>query len=408
MLNPARHIYPRRVLTLVLALILVMWAGAGAALADNFAGLTVTAGQPQPTIIGPGGSYSVPFQSALQPNEPGVENLIATGQVWTITSVAYSVDDVNWTTIWTGNSPIVTLPPGSYGLYLSLSGSVGSATLSGTTSSDTPDGFYLVSVATTANYEAIVNGAEQQGQASGGGATTEPVAQITGMSVGSPATETNMVQDYPNQGDINFGVVKESTGQPTANAMATATTSPATVPVENQIKWTGGTAVSGNNADRNYSLATSQKYTIDPTLAGHDWAGHNVYLWVIWATVTIDDTGTDPADAPQFPPPPEVYNGQNLGIQYDSAKDAVDFSNCQVAQMTPSGIHNVVSGGCVMKQQRYIHVFANVTQHGYFWDTGWTADGPASGNYTPVPDSEDKVYAIDSPDLFLLGTLTQN
>jgi len=88
MLNPARRIYPRRVLALVLALIFVMWAGAGAALADNFAGLTVTAGQPQPTIIGPGDSYSVPFQSALQPNEPGVENLFATGQAWTITSVA--------------------------------------------------------------------------------------------------------------------------------------------------------------------------------------------------------------------------------------------------------------------------------------------------------------------------------
>jgi hypothetical protein len=178
--------------------------------------------------------------------------------------------------------------------------------------------------------------------------------------------------------------------------------------VENQIKWTGGTAVSGNNAERNYSLATSQKYTIDPTLAGHDWAGHNVYLWVIWATVTIDDTGTDPADAPKFPPPPEVYNGQNLGIQYDAAKDAVDFSNCQEAQMTPSGIHNVISGGCVMKQQREIHVFANVTQHGQFWDTGWTADGPASGNYTTAPDSGDKVYAIDSPTLHLVGTDTQD
>jgi len=207
---------------------------------------------------------------------------------------------VNWTTIWTGNSPIVTLPPGSYGLDLSLSGSVESATLSGTTSSDTPDGFYLVSVATTANYEAVVNGVEQQGHASGGGATTEPVTQITGVSVGSPATETNMIQDYPDKGDINYGVVKESTGQPSANAIATATTSPATVPVENQIKWTDGTAASGNNAERNYSLATSQKYTIDPTLAGHDWAGHNVYLWVILGDGGDRRHGHQSAEFPEF------------------------------------------------------------------------------------------------------------
>ena len=232
---PRRRGVAFRRMGLAAVLLIMLWAGAGAARADDVAGLAVQAGQPSPALIGPGDSYSVPFYSKLEPNESGVENLLATSQNWTITSVCYSTDDVNWTTIWAGNSPIVTLPPGSYGISLSLSGSTGSATLSGDTSPSTPDGFYLVSVSTTANYDASVNGKEQQGTASGGGATTEPVAQITNVSVGSPATETNMIQNYPNPGDINYGVVKQSTGQPVANAMATATTSPATVPVENQI-----------------------------------------------------------------------------------------------------------------------------------------------------------------------------
>ncbi len=397
MLNFAeRRLSVRQLLALAAVLLFTLWAGARAARADDVAGLSVQAGQPSPALIGPGDSYSVPFYSKLEPNESGVEDLLATSQNWAITSVCYSTDDVNWTTIWKGDSPVASLPPGSYGISLSLSGSTGSATLSGDTSPSTPDGFYLVSVSTTANYDASVNGKEQQGTASGGGATTEPVAQITNVSVGSPATETNMIQNYPNPGDINYGVVKQSTGQPVANAMATATTSPATVPVENQIKWTGGTAVSGNDAERNYSLATSQKYTIDPTLAGHDWAAHNVYLWVIWATVKVNTSGKISPDdkAPALVNgdwPAELGGGTSLG-PIDCLTDnnltyayAVGRYEAQ-ASITPSGVWNVVGGG------PYTHYWAmdrSVDQDIY--DNGLP---PPAGN--PISQQDDSARQFES------------
>jgi hypothetical protein len=124
--------------------------------------------------------------------------------------------------------------------------------------------------------------------------------------------------------------------------------------------------------------------------------------------VAIDDTGTNPPNSPSFLNAQFDYGQNNLGLFHSNNKCAVDFQNCQVAQMTPSGIHKVISGGCVMIQKREIHDFANINQQGQFWDTGWVADGPGSPFYTTQPDSADKVYAIDNPSQFLQTGETQD
>ncbi len=417
----------RAVYALILMTLFMAGFKAHAAVADSVAGTTVQASQPSPAIIGPGDSYNVIFQSWLVPKESGVENLAETGQTWVITSVAYSSDDVNWTTIWSGSAS--TAAVAGYGVIFGISGGTGVAELTGETTANsagstavgaaaaaahalasgvgstvvaTPDGFYLVNVTTSVNYTAIVNGAEHQGQATGNGSTTEPVAEITGLAVGSPATQTNMIQDYPNQGDINYGVVKKSDDQPTANAQATATTSPNTVAVENQIKWSNGTAVSGNNAERNYSLASSQKYTIDPTLGGHGWKGHNVYLWVIWATVTINLNGNiSPNDKAVVLSinggkwPDYLGGGTGLGPINCIANKNLTYAYAvgkyeAKGQIQPSGVWNVVKGNA-WYLDRIVQDVA--------WDNaGDYVDAPSRTPYASTPCSDDPYGTKDTSD----------
>ncbi len=387
-----------RSLAIPLAIVILLFNGASAIRADappvNF---TVSADPPTPAIIGPGDSFSDSLHSYITASQQDEENLTTTSQQWDITSVAFSSDDVNWTSLWSGSGPAAAV---SQQFNLSISGGVGSAELAGTLGLGGQTGFYQVSFSTKANVSATVGGTPESGSVSTSGATSVPVAMITNIAVGAPATQTNMIQDYPNTGDINYGVVETAN----TNAMATATTSPATAPIENKIVWSNGTAVAGNNAQRNYSLGSSQKYTIDPTLGGHSWKGHNVYLWVIWAKVTIDDTQGAKNPGPSLVGSVGDYGGNELGLFYNANKTACDFQNCQIAHMTPSGVHNVITGGCVMVQKRQIHVFQNITQHGYYWDPGWTPDGPSSSYYTKKPDASDKVYAVDDPAAYVYGT----
>lgn len=390
--------------TLIVAALLVLGLSARAATADDVAGVNVQAGQPSPVIIGPGDSYSISFQSQLQANQSGVENLMATGQTWVITSVDYSGDDVNWTQIWSGSQTTALIA--SNEVSFSISGGIGSAYLTGQTSADpTPDGFYMVSVSTTVNYEATVNGSPHQGQATSGSAATEPVAEITGVTVGSPATQTNMKQDYPNQGDINYGVVKQS-----GYALATATTDPSTTAVEKQIQWSNGTAVAGNNAERNYSLATSQKYAIDPTINNHGWKGHSVYMWVIWAKVTLNLAG----NLSKYDQAQVVTNGtwaKSIGpngalgpvnrFQFPQLFNAAAGRFEAVANIYPKGVWDAVkSGAWYLNRTRSDIAWDNA---GHYVNGRWLA-GP-SFNDRSVNDTSLWFWQYDVPSDLNGGTI---
>ncbi|MGC9261525.1 MAG: hypothetical protein ACP5I8_15795 [Phycisphaerae bacterium] len=383
---------------LITPLALVMGLFLGAVSASG-AALQATADPADPAFINAGGSDTVQLHSKLVATQNDEENLAATNQWWDITSVSVSSDDVNWTVVWTGDATAANGTGFSTALIVS-SGS--SATLQSTFALDS---FWQIDVVTTADYTVTINGQQQnEGPISSNAVVTNhTVADVTAVSVATAngATQTNMVQNYPNQGDQNWGIVKSAN----TSVIMQVTTVPGTDPVWKQVAWHGGSTIASHDDERSYSAATSQEYKVKPTINGKG-LEHTLNLWVIWATVTIDSAGTDPANAPAFPAGTD--GGQSLGIQYDAAKDNVSFNNCQVALMTPSGVRNVVNGGCVMKQEREIHDFANITQHGQFWDTGWVSDGPGSAFYTTKPDSADKVYAIDAPDQYLQAGETQD
>lgn len=371
--------------TIPLALIPGLLLGA---VVTSGATLQVTADPTNPPLINAGEGDSVQLHSKLLATQSNEENLVVTQEYWNITSVSVSSDDVNWTVIWTGNAATAS----GLGFYASLTPSDQDATLQ---CNFTKDGFYMVDVVATANYTQTINGVPQaEGPISSKpAATNHAVVDVTAITVATAngATKTNMTQDYPNPGDQDWGIVKVAN----TSVIMQVTTSPGTDPVWKQVKWQGGSAVVGHDDEQSYSAAVSQEYKIKPTISGKG-LEHTLNLWVIWATITIDSSGTDPTGSPAFPPGQD--GGQSLGIQYNSAKNGVAFNNCQIALMTPSGVHNVVSGGCVMKQDRISHDFANGAPNPSDFNTTWVSDGPQTDYYTTKPDSAEKVYAIDGPD----------
>ena len=387
----------RKLSKFIAILITVASFGAGAAGASG-AALRATADPTDPAIINAGGMDTTALHSKLVSTQNDEENLAATSQWWDITSISVSGDDVHWTVVWTGNSTQANATGVSAAL---VAASGASATLQCTFALDS---FWQVDVQSTADYTVTINGQqESKGPiTSNAVVTNHTVADVTAVAVATAngATQKNMQQDYPNTGDQDWGIVKSAN----TSVIMQATTVPGTDPVWKYLQWQGGAAVASHDDERSYSAGISQEYKIKPTINGKG-LEHTLNLWVIWATVTIDSAGVDPANAPSFPAGED--GGQSLGIQYDAAKDSVAFNNCQVAQMTPSGVHDVIIGGCVMRQDRDIHEFQNVTQHGSFWDTGWVPDNPITGNYTTTPDSADKLYAIDGPNDALFNGSSQ-
>lgn len=354
--------------------------------------LVATAGPTDPTIINAGGSDTTQLQSKLVPTNPGEENLSLAEESWGITSISESSDDVHWTVVWSGNSPEAgASPPSRYYCEVTPS-SGGSAALD---CQFGQDDFWQVSVQATATYDVTVNGQqEQKGPISSNTVvTSHTVADVTGISVATPngATQSNMKQNYPNDGDQNWGIVKAA-GVSVIMQVATA---PATDPIWKLVAWQGGSTVPNADDERSYSAATSQEYNIKPTINSKG-LEHTLNLWVIWATITIDAAGADPSNAPAFPP--GEIGGQSLGLQENAKKNAVAFNNCQAAKVTPAGVHNALTGGFAMKQQRISHDFKNGAPNPQYFNTSWVSDGPETGFYTTKPDSSDKVYAIDGPD----------
>ncbi len=130
-----------------------------------------------------------------------------------------------------------------------------------------------------------------------------------------------------------------------------------------------------------------------------------VNFTVVWGTVSIQRTGTTPANAVQFG---TLYDEtENLGGQlYDGGAIGVG-KVVPIAQLSPVGINANASikTGWSFRRERWFHTFQDETQAG-FNDPTWTNDTSSSGVQNLTPDTNDKIYDRDAPNVAIFYAIS--
>ncbi|OGP79420.1 MAG: hypothetical protein A2V86_01760 [Deltaproteobacteria bacterium RBG_16_49_23] len=203
-------------------------------------------------------------------------------------------------------------------------------------------------------------------------------------------------------GAKNWAAIKKATG----HVIVEATTSPNTEDAWKKIKWSGdaGTLVKGKLNQRRLSRKNSKKYHVEAELGG---VKDYVDVWVLWATITIltKDTDKIPKNSAKFH---HKYDGtEKLGVRYYNNGNAAAGKVAPFAIITPKGVHEVVKSGWEFKRE----CFARVWKGGKkfrpgdgpddYWNTKWVHENDTSRPrfLKLIPDSEDKIYDIDGPNI---------
>ena len=174
----------------------------------------------------------------------------------------------------------------------------------------------------------------------------------------------------------------------------------------NQNQWSGGEAVPGNPWQHRVTKTVSAETTVTATLGS---TNKSVNVWIIWATVTIQASESNPSPLSfliwGFPDNSLgliTYDHSYSGIYAGSSlNNLVAGKICAVATVTPPGIHSIISLGWDYFQKKTSSTFSNGALLSY--NPPWTADGPdhAGENKTVALDNNDKLYTIDAPTLDL-------
>jgi len=221
--------------------------------------------------------------------------------------------------------------------------------------------------------------------------------KLVKITVTQNATQTNVT------GAKNWACVKKATD----DVIVEATTSPNTEDAWKQINWTGdsGTAVTGKLNQRKLSRSASKKYHVEAELGG---VKDDLYVWVLWVEVTILTSGTTPTNAVQFG---VRYDGtENLGARSYDGGNKARGKVVPVAKISPAGVHNVVKSGWVFKRERWSHDWVDGNKYeppSYsvdYWNTSWVSDDSSPSFQKLNPDSNDKIYDRDAPDVAAYGT----
>jgi hypothetical protein len=194
----------------------------------------------------------------------------------------------------------------------------------------------------------------------------------------------------------DYVIVQANLSDTNAAALANAATA---------IQWTGGQPVPGNPLQREVSKTNSVETTVTASLGG---SSTNLNVWVIWATVSIQMSGTNPS-----PLSFEVgYHGSSvsnqLGVQYysyntnDGSLTPTSITNsdsilgkiCVEATITPSGVANVVDDNWNVVQMRQSEEFVDGELQGVS-NLNWDNDDIDPLFIWTNPDPN--LYLIDSP-----------
>lgn len=220
--------------------------------------------------------------------------------------------------------------------------------------------------------------------------------QLVSLTVVSGASQTNV------SGPHHWAAVKRA-GQ---NIIVQANTNPDTPACWSRITWSGdsGSPVAGHANQRQFSRANVARFDVRAELGG---VAEDLTLWVIWAQVQILTTGRRPHNAQAHPPAPMGDGSDNLGaIEYTNFAQQRQVAGkiVAVATIQPAGIHNFVTGGWVLKRERWTHDWVDGARnspgngHSNQWNTAWV-DDTLTGMSVLTPDLDDKVYDTDAPNL---------
>lgn len=218
--------------------------------------------------------------------------------------------------------------------------------------------------------------------------------KLVSLTVIFNATRTNVT------GSKNWATVRKATD----DVIVQAKTSPDTEDCWKAIKWSGDSGSPGDKPNqRKLSRTTSKKLHLEAELGG---VKESLDVWVLWATVTINVSGTTPVDSAQFG---TIGDGtENLGAKsYDGGK-AARGKVAPIAIITPAGVHDVVKSGWAFKRQMTGHVWidgAKVTGDPRFWKPDWSVDDTSATAFTRLtPTADEKIYDLDGPSILAVGT----
>ena len=199
--------------------------------------------------------------------------------------------------------------------------------------------------------------------------------------------------DLSISGDIyNIATVKGS-----GNVTLKTIISPDIPETRSVIDWQAATEDGGDPLKSTVSRNDSDKHDVYVTVDGLPISQANV--WVLWGTVEILTSGTTPPNAVQFG---SLYDGTEiLGGRLGPSGSVGGGKVVPVAQLSPDGVHAVVSNGWTFKREKIGRIFIDGTTNLY--ETTWNPDDSLQEFQNLIPDSDDKIYDRDAPDIGSFG-----
>jgi hypothetical protein len=178
-----------------------------------------------------------------------------------------------------------------------------------------------------------------------------------------------------------------------------------------QIVWSGdkGESVPGRLNRRKLSLSNSRKHHCEATLGG---VRDYVDLWVLWASVDIIIQGSRPVGSASFDPGTRdktdklgavLYKSITASVIDEKAGRFVDNMGASakvapVATLTPKGVNKVIKGGFTFLRQVWSHNWSDGVKTEDSNKT-WTKDTSNARYQRLIPDTKDKIYDLDAPDI---------
>jgi hypothetical protein len=174
--------------------------------------------------------------------------------------------------------------------------------------------------------------------------------------------------------------------------------------VTNHISWSGGESVLGNPLQRIVSTAASTNTVVTATVGS---TSQSLQMWVIWATVTVADSGsktsydpsTDTGDSANFP----IFAGDDeLGPENLLANTSpyLGFKVEIKGTLSPLGVHQVITTGWAFYQTLTYIDFLNNTN--FSTDSGTDAPDKKFNSYgsdyeDKTPDRNENIFVLDGP-----------
>ena len=214
--------------------------------------------------------------------------------------------------------------------------------------------------------------------------------------------------DIKGKAGTNWAAVK----QKSTYVIVEATTAPKNDDAEwKQIQWSGdtGESVKGRRNRRTLSIAASKQYHVEATLGG---VKDSVDIWILWATIEILTKHLRPNNAAPFEQNRRDNTDQLGAVTYKSLSSSVIDANAgvfvdnmgasgkvaPVAILWPKGVGQVIQAGWSFKRERWSHDWIDGKETPQF-TSNWTPDISKPPNLRLTPDSYDKIYDLDAPDL---------